>query len=65
MPTTLTVEGMHCDNCEQTVEEALESVDGVREASVDRESGRATVEGDADSDALVEAVEETGYEATA
>ena len=65
MSTTLTVEGMTCGHCEQSVEEALESVDGVRDASADRDSERATVEGDADVDALVAAVEDAGYEASA
>jgi len=65
MTTTLTVEGMTCEHCEQSVEEALESVDGVEVTSVDRDAERATVEGDADPAALVAAVEDAGYEATA
>ena len=65
MTTTLTVEGMSCEHCEQSVEEALESVDGVEVTSVDRDAERATVEGDADPAALVAAVEDAGYEATA
>ncbi|WP_436909824.1 CopZ family metallochaperone [Halosimplex marinum] len=65
MSTTLTVEGMTCEHCEQSVEEALESVDGVEVISVDRDAERATVEGDADPDALVAAVEDAGYEASA
>jgi len=63
MSTTLTVEGMSCEHCEQTVEEALEGVDGVAEAAADHERARATVEGDADTNALVAAVEDAGYEA--
>jgi len=65
MTTTLTVEGMSCEHCEQTVTDALESVDGVQGASADRETERATVEGEADTDALVAAVEDAGYDATA
>jgi len=64
MSTTLTVEGMSCEHCEQTVTEALEAVAGVERATADREQARATVEGDADSDALVTAVEDAGYDAT-
>lgn len=63
MSETITVEGMTCEHCEQTVEEALEDVDGVTSASADRESESATVEGNADPDELVSAVDEAGYEA--
>jgi copper chaperone CopZ len=60
---TLTVRGMSCDGCEEIVETALEEVDGVEDAEADQESETATVEGDADVDALVEAVDFAGYEA--
>lgn len=65
MPTTLTVEGMSCDGCEQSVTDALESVSGVEDAEADRDSDRATVRGDADVDDLIAAVEDAGYEARA
>ena len=65
MSRTLTVEGMNCGGCEQTVEEALESVDGVERASADHEAGSATVEGEAGDDELVDAVEDAGYSASA
>lgn len=65
MPTTLTVEGMSCGHCEQTVEKALEDVAGVREAKADRGAEQATVDGDADPEKLVAAVEDAGYDATA
>lgn len=65
MTTTITVEGMTCGHCEQTVEEALEDVDGVRAVSADREAAQVTVEGDAETDAIVAAVEDAGYRATA
>lgn len=65
MSQTITVTGMSCDHCEETVEEALESVAGVSAATADRESETATVEGDADTGALLDAVEESGYEASA
>ncbi|MFC7186882.1 CopZ family metallochaperone [Halorubrum yunnanense] len=65
MSRTLTVEGMSCDHCEQTVKEALEGVAGVEGATADHESESATVEGDADPDALVSAVDEAGYDASA
>ena len=65
MMTTLTVEGMSCEHCEQSVAEALSDVEGVTEVSVDREGESATVDGDADEDALVAAVEDAGYTAQA
>jgi len=65
MSTTLTVEGMSCEHCEETVTDALQSVDGVTAASVDRDAGTAEVEGDADEATLADAVEDAGYSASA
>ncbi|MFB6079755.1 MAG: heavy-metal-associated domain-containing protein [Haloferacaceae archaeon] len=65
MPTTITVEGMSCEHCEGTVEEALRDVRGVTDATADREAERASVEGDADVSDLVRAVEDAGYTAHA
>ena len=65
MTTTLTVEGMSCEHCEQSVADALEAVDGVTGVTVDREGELATVEGDADVSALVTAVDDAGYTAHA
>lgn len=65
MPTTITVEGMTCEGCEQHVVEALRGVEGVADATADREAERATVEGDADVVDLVRAVEDAGYAASA
>lgn len=56
---------MTCEHCEQRVADALAGVDGVEDATADREAKRATVEGDADTDALVAAVEDAGYDASA
>ncbi|MFB6084130.1 MAG: heavy-metal-associated domain-containing protein [Halorientalis sp.] len=65
MVRTITVEGMSCEHCEETVEDALTGVDGVTDAQADRETETATVEGDADVNTLVTAVEEAGYDASA
>lgn len=65
MSQTITVEGMTCEHCEQTVEDALEALDGVTAASADRDAETATVEGGAEPDTLVDAVEEAGYDASA
>ncbi|WP_049984029.1 heavy-metal-associated domain-containing protein [Halorubrum sp. BV1] len=64
MEMTIAVEGMSCEHCEQSVEEALSGVAGVTAARANRERDAAIVEGDADADALVRAVEDAGYEAS-
>jgi copper chaperone len=59
----LKIEGMSCNHCKATVEKALRSVPGVVRAEVSLEQGRATVEGEAPVERLLEAVREEGYEA--
>jgi len=61
--TDLTVGGMTCDHCVRAVTQALSSVPGVQEASVDLSSGLARVRGEADPQALLDAVKEEGYTA--
>ncbi len=61
----IAVGGMSCGMCQSAVQEALSGVDGVAEAAVDLEGGRATVifdEGRANLDALRTAVEEAGFD---
>ena len=62
--TQLTITGMTCAHCQTAVKSALESVGGVRRAEVDLARGTAKVEGDADTNKLVAAVEEEGYGAS-
>ncbi len=64
MVTTITVDGMSCGGCERNVVDALEDISGVSEASADHENGTATVEGEANIDELVTAVENAGYSAS-
>jgi copper chaperone len=47
----------------QSVTKALEKVPGVEKAEVSREPGEAIVHGSADSQALIKAVVEEGYQA--
>ena len=61
--TTLTVTGMTCGHCEKAVQSALKSVPGVQDVRVDLKGGVATVQGDADAQALIAAVTEEGYAA--
>lgn len=65
MTTKITVKGMTCDHCEQSVEDAIQSVEGVESVSVDRITETATVKGAVDADSLVDAVDDAGYEASA
>ncbi len=60
---SLTVEGMHCAACAETVSKALKSVKGVKSATVNFATERALVEIEdgADFRELVSAVENAGY----
>jgi len=64
MPTTVTVGGMACGGCETNVEEALGAVEGVERADADHGAGAVVVEGDADGDAILAAIEAAGYDAS-
>ncbi|MFA9428511.1 heavy metal translocating P-type ATPase [Natronorubrum sp. A-ect3] len=61
--TDLSLSGMSCATCASTIEEHLEDVDGVEEASVNFATERADVHHDPDVDAetLVEAIDSAGY----
>jgi copper chaperone len=61
--TRLRVDGMTCNHCQAAVKEALESVEGVRTATVDLEGGFAEVEGSAGVEVLIAAVQDEGYQA--
>jgi copper chaperone CopZ len=65
MGQTITVDGMSCEHCEETVKDALESVAGVTAASADREASTANIEGSAATDDLLAAVDDAGYDASA
>ena len=60
----LKVEGMHCEKCVARVKDALEAVEGAASVEVVLEPGSATVTGNADANACVEAVNALGFSAT-
>lgn len=62
--TQLNVEGMTCEHCVKAVQGALERLPGVDRAEVDLAAGSATVEGAADVQVMLRAVEEEGYRAS-
>lgn len=61
MTTELTVNGMTCGHCETAVKNALKNVPGVQDVRVDLQGGTASVQGEADAQALIAAVKEEGY----
>lgn len=61
---TYTVEGMTCGHCEMSVREEVEELAGVESAQADHATGRLVVQGDADDDAVRQAVETAGYRVT-
>lgn len=62
----LSITGMTCDHCVNSVTGALKDVEGVKDAVVSLDEKRATVTAESvDIAALIAAVEEEGYEAAA
>jgi copper chaperone len=60
----LKVTGMTCGHCEKAVDKALAALPGVSHVvKVSRDEERVVVEGDADVQTLVAAIEEEGYTA--
>lgn len=60
----LKVTGMTCGHCENAVNKALAALPGVtRVVKVSREEECVAIEGDADIQALIAAIEEEGYTA--
>jgi copper chaperone CopZ len=65
MSTKLTIMGMTCTHCAQTVEKALAGVEGVERARVNYLRKEADVQGEVDVATLARAVEQAGYRAVA
>lgn len=65
MQVILKVDGMSCMHCQKRVQEALQKVENVEEVNVDLVTKQATIKSSKplDSQALVNAVIEAGYEA--
>ncbi|MDP2875169.1 MAG: cation transporter [Holophaga sp.] len=59
----LKIDGMTCGHCAMHVKKALLDVPGVSSADVDLQAKEATIQGQADTQALVAAVEAEGYSA--
>jgi copper chaperone CopZ len=59
----LKITGMTCGHCVAAVSKALKSVPGVQDAQVELAGGSARVQGSANAQALVKAVQDEGYTA--
>lgn len=59
----LSIEGMTCASCVSRVEKALNAVNGVKTASVNLATERATVTGTASIESLISAIDKAGYDA--
>ncbi len=57
----VSVEGMSCEHCVSSVQEALESLEGIASVSVSLEDGAALVEGQVSDDAIRAVLEEEEY----
>lgn len=55
------VSGMTCGHCAQSVTREVENLSAVERALVDLARGELTVEGDADEQAIRDAVAQAGY----
>ena len=62
--TQFNITGMSCAACVARVEKAVNSVDGVNSCSVSLLTNSMGVEGNADSNAIIKAVENAGYGAS-
>ncbi|WP_207589507.1 cation transporter [Halomontanus rarus] len=63
--TTLEVDGMACDGCEENVRTALEALEGVSSATANHTAGKVRVTHDGtvvDRQTLSGTVEDAGYE---
>ncbi|WP_278312372.1 heavy-metal-associated domain-containing protein [Lolliginicoccus levis] len=63
MTTTITVTGMTCGHCENSVRSEISALPGVTNVAVDLATGAVTITSDTELDqaALREAVDEAGY----
>jgi copper chaperone len=65
---TISVPEIHCDHCKQSIEQALNPLDGVSSAVVDVPNAQVQVsfeEAAITKDAIIAAIEEQGYEVPA
>lgn len=59
--TTITVKGMTCGHCKAMVEKNLSKLPGVESVSVDLATGETKIQGNPDSNAVREVIEDLGF----
>lgn len=59
---TLTVTGMSCNHCRESVLKAVSAVKGVEEVAVDLASGKLDWKGDATADSIAKAIVAIGFD---
>ncbi len=59
---TLYVKGMSCNHCKSNVEKAILQINGVERIDIDLVSGQTTIYGQADKNAIIEAIKALGFE---
>jgi len=64
MKKEISIDGMSCQHCVNHVTEAIKKLAGVISVNVDLGQKKATVEGEAQNDALTAAVTDAGYTVT-
>ena len=64
MKKIITVEGMHCQHCQASVEKALSALEGVKSAKVDlaKKTATVTLSADVADETLTRAVADAGFE---
>lgn len=62
MAKEYTIKGMNCPHCQAAVAKSIAGVPGVCQVDVNLSTGKAVVEGEYDSDALVAAVRNAGFD---
>lgn len=60
--TTVKINGMRCQHCVNSTKEALESIPGVSNVSIDLNKGEASYEGDVSKDLVRETIAQIGFE---
>jgi hypothetical protein len=60
--TVIIVQGMTCNHCKSNVENALQSIKGIKKAEADITSGEVMIEGDVNEKKIKKAIDNIGYE---
>ncbi len=65
MKRKIQIEGMRCNHCTSSVQEALESISGISEVEVRLDEKCAIVSGDVSDEAIKEAIDDIGFDVVA